>query len=541
MGQYKIKSGDTLTSIAAQHGTTVDEIASANGIKNKNLIYAGQSINIPTATGNTSGAVKTENNGGTVAAPKAAVNGLKQNGESSIGTAYSYTKNGSTGNSAASGKKLGSNNVLQALGSLGSDAAVGVSAAGGLAGLAASGAGAAVGMLTGAITSAVAAGDYLEAKRKLKELEANNPEFKHSQEYTDLWDTINEAMDNPPEWADQYAGVVEKYLDDYVNRDKFSYDYESDPTFQSYRDRYIREGKLAMEDTVADVAGLSGGYGNSYAATAGSQAYQSHLSKLNDIVPELQQQAYERYQAEGQELLNRFESARAMRSDDYDYWKGTEYQQWEDNMNYSMQMAEQLSEEDWNKFLYEQYNPWLENYRRYQTQKADAANAFMSGGQTIANSLTDFGGAVSGMAADYGNMAMQNAQWKDEMAYKRAESDREQSNIDREYDLALKEFNADQAERDRQYNLSVRKYNDSKNGGGNGNGDGDGGDDGGNGGLTFTYPRVVGLLTEQNIDSSHVMNEAKFNQNASYWKSKGINSYQDYLAYIIEQYLPEEG
>lgn len=45
---YKIKSGDTLSEIAAKFGTTVSKIMSANpSIKNKNLIYAGDTIKIP--------------------------------------------------------------------------------------------------------------------------------------------------------------------------------------------------------------------------------------------------------------------------------------------------------------------------------------------------------------------------------------------------------------------------------------------------------------------------------------------------------------
>ena len=48
--KYKIKSGDTLSKIARSRGTTVEQIMAANpNITNKNKIFAGQSINIPTA------------------------------------------------------------------------------------------------------------------------------------------------------------------------------------------------------------------------------------------------------------------------------------------------------------------------------------------------------------------------------------------------------------------------------------------------------------------------------------------------------------
>lgn len=39
---YKVKSGDSLGAIAAKHGTTVKALQDLNGIKNANVIYAGQ-------------------------------------------------------------------------------------------------------------------------------------------------------------------------------------------------------------------------------------------------------------------------------------------------------------------------------------------------------------------------------------------------------------------------------------------------------------------------------------------------------------------
>lgn len=47
--QYKIQSGDTLTKIAKQYGTTVDALAKTNNISNPDLIYAGNSLTIPGA------------------------------------------------------------------------------------------------------------------------------------------------------------------------------------------------------------------------------------------------------------------------------------------------------------------------------------------------------------------------------------------------------------------------------------------------------------------------------------------------------------
>ena len=43
-GSYVVQSGDTLSGIAAQMGTSVDHLASANGISNPDLLSVGQTI-----------------------------------------------------------------------------------------------------------------------------------------------------------------------------------------------------------------------------------------------------------------------------------------------------------------------------------------------------------------------------------------------------------------------------------------------------------------------------------------------------------------
>jgi lipid-binding SYLF domain-containing protein len=44
---YEVRSGDTLLGIAKKHGTTVDELAKLNNIKDKNSIYPGQKLLLP--------------------------------------------------------------------------------------------------------------------------------------------------------------------------------------------------------------------------------------------------------------------------------------------------------------------------------------------------------------------------------------------------------------------------------------------------------------------------------------------------------------
>lgn len=103
-------------------------------------------------------------------------------------------------------------------------------------------------------------------------------------------------------WADQEK--YNDYIKQYENRPDFSYDFNADALYQQYKDKYIQQGKMAMQDTMGQAAALTGGYGNSYAQSVGQQAYNAQLENLNDVIPELYQMALDKYNMEGQELLN---------------------------------------------------------------------------------------------------------------------------------------------------------------------------------------------------------------------------------------------
>lgn len=47
MTTHTVKKGDTLSAIAKKYDTTVEALVASNGIKNKNFIYVGQVLTIP--------------------------------------------------------------------------------------------------------------------------------------------------------------------------------------------------------------------------------------------------------------------------------------------------------------------------------------------------------------------------------------------------------------------------------------------------------------------------------------------------------------
>lgn len=106
-----------------------------------------------------------------------------------------------------------------------------------------------------------------------------------------------------PMWQDE----ADAYLNQYQNRDPFSYDFASDPVYQQYRNLYSTQGKLAMLDAMGQAAAMTGGYGNSYAQQVGQQTYNQYLGQLNQIVPELYAAAEERYARQGDDLMRMYE------------------------------------------------------------------------------------------------------------------------------------------------------------------------------------------------------------------------------------------
>jgi hypothetical protein len=93
-------------------------------------------------------------------------------------------------------------------------------------------------------------------------------------------------------------------LNQYLNRDKFSYDVNADALYHQLRDQYRLMGQTAMMDTMGQAATLTGGYGNSYAHSVGQQAYQGYMQQLNDKVPDLYQMALDQYINEGNQMLD---------------------------------------------------------------------------------------------------------------------------------------------------------------------------------------------------------------------------------------------
>lgn len=193
--------------------------------------------------------------------------------------------------------------------------------------------------------------------------------YTPSQSVTAAQDYLNSVVSGKPgAYKNNYKQQLDDLYNQVMNRPKFSYDLNGDMLYRQYRDQYMNLGNQAMMDTTAQAAALTGGYGNSYAATAGNQAYQAYLQQLNNVVPDLYQMALQRYQQEGDDLNTRYGMTAELENQDYgryqqdlanwqaereaanaDYWNqyNADYGQYADQMDYWSQMAAQENAQ-WN-------------------------------------------------------------------------------------------------------------------------------------------------------------------------------------------------
>ena len=241
---------------------------------------------------------------------------------------------------------------------------------------------------------AAASGDYTSAARyeKLRnaKIKGEGLDYETSDYYSKYLPENRYAYD--PSKNDAYQRANDQataIYDKIMNRGEFSYDVNKDKLYQQYRDLYAQMGRGAMEDTMGQAAALTGGYGSTYSQNAGQQAYNAYLQKLNEVVPELYNAAYNRYNQEGQDLMNLYSMARSNADSAYE----RDYNQWynrlqlergDEDTTYNRQQAEENRRLTQEEMDYERkQNAWsrlssLITTTGYQPSNEELAAAGMS-------------------------------------------------------------------------------------------------------------------------------------------------------------------
>lgn len=190
----------------------------------------------------------------------------------------------------------------------------------------------------------------------------------------------------PGAYQSRWDAELDSLYDQITNRKPFQYDLNQDALYQQYKEQYQRLGRTAMQDTMGQAASLTGGYGSTYAEQVGQQTYNAYLQSLNDIVPDLYDRAYGRYQDEGQDLYNRYGLVNDRESMDYSKYRDTVSDYYNDLAD-----ARSAYDSEWNK----DYTQWSDQLSYWQ-QKAAQEQAYWQSQQRAAGGSGGGGGGRAG-------------------------------------------------------------------------------------------------------------------------------------------------
>ncbi len=93
-----------------------------------------------------------------------------------------------------------------------------------------------------------------------------------------------------------YTVMAEKLLDEIIEKSSsFSFDINADPIYNRYKNFYADEGMKAAKNSSGLASSLTGGYGNSYAATVAANAMKDYSDKTALKAQELTEDAYQKH------------------------------------------------------------------------------------------------------------------------------------------------------------------------------------------------------------------------------------------------------
>ena len=153
----------------------------------------------------------------------------------------------------------------------------------------------------------------------------------------------------PAEYSSQQADQLGGLYSAIMNRGPYTYDPTKDQNYMDYRNSYQALGQAGAQAAQQNTQGLSGGYGNTWSGAVGSQQYQEGLKSMNDILPALEQNAFNAYQAEGSRLGTQLAATQAKEQMDYDKWKA-EYSNWAADREFAQQRAQTEYSNDYSRY-----------------------------------------------------------------------------------------------------------------------------------------------------------------------------------------------
>ena len=327
----------------------------------------------------------------------------------------------------------------------------------------------------------------------------------------------------PGAYQSQWQTQLDDTLNKILNREKFSYDLNGDALYQQYKDQYVMQGQQAMMDTMGQAQAMTGGYGNSYAQTAGQQAYQGQLQQLNNVIPELYQMALDQYNREGDELYNQYGMYADRENQDYGRYRD-QLSDYNTELSRLTEDARYQSESDYGRYM-DQYNMAYGQHRDqvadWQTEQARADDDYWNQYNRDYGQYSD----DRNLSYQQNRDQVSDDQWKQAFDYQQDRDKKSDEQWQAEFDEAKRQY-------DQAYEL--------KNGSSSGNGSGS--DTGSNTGTGDGEENSTGKggYDNQGYESSVVKQAQEFvgasadgkwgSNSAAAAKAKGYNSLADVIS-----------
>lgn len=188
-----------------------------------------------------------------------------------------------------------------------------------------------------------------------------------------------QAAAKPDAYQSAYDDAIAKAYESIMNRGKFEYDLNGDMVYQQMKDRFLQQGNMAMQDTIGQSAALTGGYGNSWAQTAGQQAYGQQIQALNDNVPALRDRAYQEWSDEGQNLYQQMGMMQGLEGIDYGRYRDN-VTDWQSMLGLTRDIYGDERDFDYGKFADNRAYQLQQDQYNYQRQQDALALAMAQSG-----------------------------------------------------------------------------------------------------------------------------------------------------------------
>ena len=267
---------------------------------------------------------------------------------------------------------------------------------------------------------------YLDNYQELASGSFNSEAYNQAMQYT------NELLEKLNSGKTSYTDQIKDLMSQIQNREDFEYDVDKDTLFQQALASAMGSGKTAMQDTIGQASSLTGGYGSTYATSAGNQAYNAFIEDAYNNLPEYYNMALQAYQMEGQEMYQQLDMLNAA---DATEW-GRTYDAWQSNFA----NAQQIYNQD--------YAAWQDSinnaYNLYATSKESADSLYAKEYQTWADTVSQASQLAGMQQTDYWNQT--------NLDYQKGQDRIAQSNWEKEYKLSLA---ANKATADDEGNVTV--------------------------------------------------------------------------------------